>query len=52
LGTGQRELAIQPTPDTAAVDQIVRRCGKLDTTLTLSGREMIVWTNPDLAYFP
>jgi hypothetical protein len=35
-----------PRQETAAVDQIVRRCGKLGTTLTMSGGEMIVWTKP------
>ena len=29
-----------------AVEQIMRRCDKLDTTLTISGSEMIVWKEP------
>jgi hypothetical protein len=35
-----------PRQDTEAVEQIVRRCGKLGTTLTISGSEMIVGKEP------
>ena len=31
-----------PRQDTEAVEQIMRRCDKLGTTLTISGHEMIV----------
>ena len=32
-----------PNQDKAAVEQIVRRCDKVGTALTISGSEMIVW---------
>src|SRR5438132_3002200 len=32
--------------DKEAVEQITRRCGKLGTTLTVGGSEMIVWQKP------
>jgi poly-gamma-glutamate capsule biosynthesis protein CapA/YwtB (metallophosphatase superfamily) len=35
-----------PRQDTEAVEQIMRRCDKLGTTLTVSGSEMIVWKKP------
>jgi poly-gamma-glutamate capsule biosynthesis protein CapA/YwtB (metallophosphatase superfamily) len=35
-----------PGQDKEAVEQIMRRCDKLGTTLTISGSEMIVWKKP------
>jgi poly-gamma-glutamate synthesis protein (capsule biosynthesis protein) len=35
-----------PRHDKEAVEQIVRRCDELGTTLTISGSELIVWTRP------
>jgi len=35
-----------PGQDKEAVEQIIRRCDKLGTTLTISGSEMIVWKKP------
>ena len=35
-----------PGQDKEAVAQIMRRCDKLGTTLTISGSEMIVWKKP------
>ena len=35
-----------PNQDKAAVEQIMRRCDKRGTTLTISGSEMIVWKKP------
>ena len=35
-----------PGQDKDAVEQIMRRCDKVGTTLTISGSEMIVWKKP------
>jgi poly-gamma-glutamate capsule biosynthesis protein CapA/YwtB (metallophosphatase superfamily) len=35
-----------PRQDKEAVEQIVRRCDKLGTTLTISDRKLIVWKRP------
>ena len=35
-----------PGRDKEAVEQIMRRCDKVGTTLTISGSEMIVWKKP------
>jgi len=35
-----------PRQDKEAVEQIVGRCDKLGTKLTISGSEMIVWKKP------
>jgi poly-gamma-glutamate synthesis protein (capsule biosynthesis protein) len=35
-----------PNEDKEAVEQITRRCAKLGTTLTIIGRELIVWRAP------
>ena len=35
-----------PRQDKEAVEQIMRRCDKRGTTLTISGSEMIVWKKP------
>jgi poly-gamma-glutamate capsule biosynthesis protein CapA/YwtB (metallophosphatase superfamily) len=35
-----------PSLDKEAVEQIMRRCQKLGTTLTISGSELIVWKKP------
>jgi hypothetical protein len=34
-----------PREDKEAVEQIVRRCEKLGTPLTLNGSELIVWSS-------
>jgi poly-gamma-glutamate capsule biosynthesis protein CapA/YwtB (metallophosphatase superfamily) len=38
-----------PHLDKEAVEQIVRRCDKLGTALTISGSELIVWKDSDVA---
>ena len=35
-----------PGQDTEAVEQMMRRCDRLGTTLTIRGRDMIVWRKP------
>jgi poly-gamma-glutamate capsule biosynthesis protein CapA/YwtB (metallophosphatase superfamily) len=35
-----------PSQDKEAVEQIMRRCDKLGTTLAISGNELIVWKKP------
>ncbi len=35
-----------PRHDKEAVEKIMRRCDKLGTALTISGRELIMWRKP------
>lgn len=43
---GNEAYVCDPRQDKEAVEQIMRRCDKVGTTLAISGSETIVWKEP------